>query len=55
MVVKASFKAHDGHISALSISPNDGKYLATGGSDHKLFIWDVTDLSKPSRSFDAKS
>lgn len=44
MLVKSSFKAHDGSITALSISPNDGKYLATGGSDNKLYIWDVTDL-----------
>ena len=55
MQVKASFKAHDGHIQAVSVSPNDGKYVATGGRDRKLNIWDVTDLSQPSRSFDAKS
>jgi len=36
-------KPHDGHVNYVSISPN-GKYLATGGRDKKLNLWDVTDL-----------
>lgn len=38
-------------MNTLSISPN-GKYLATGGKDKKLFIWDILNLTFPSREFD---
>jgi guanine nucleotide-binding protein subunit beta-2-like 1 protein len=38
----------------VSISPN-GKYIATGGKDKKLYIWDIKDLSHPSRDLDAGS
>ena len=50
--IRASFKAHDSYINALAISPN-GRYIATGGKDRNLVIWDVTDLSKPANVFDA--
>lgn len=52
--VKHTFKAHDANINGVSISPN-GKYIATGGKDKKLFIWDIKDLEHPSRDFDAGS
>jgi len=53
MQVKNSFKAHEGHVQSVSISPNDGKYIATGGRDKKLNIWEVNDLTAPSREFNA--
>jgi guanine nucleotide-binding protein subunit beta-2-like 1 protein len=52
--VRYTFKAHEGYISSVSISPN-GKYIATGGKDKKLYIWDILDLSNRSREFDANS
>lgn len=52
--IRFSFKAHQGNINALSISPNF-KYVATGGKDKTLNIWDVQDLSGPSRVCDAGS
>lgn len=50
--IYASFKAHEGNINSVSISPN-GKYLATGGKDKKLLIWDILDLSSSQRELDA--
>jgi len=41
-------------VNTLSISPN-GKYLATGGKDKKLFIWDILNFTFPSREFDTGS
>lgn len=52
--IRYSLKAHEGNINQVSISPN-GKYIATGGRDKKLLIWDILDLIQPSRSFDAGS
>lgn len=52
--IRYTFKAHEGTINALSISPN-GKYIATGGRDKKLNIWDVTEISNSSREMDAGS
>jgi len=52
--IRYTFKAHEGAINALSISPN-GKYIATGGRDKKLNIWDVTEISTISREVDAGS
>jgi len=52
--IRYSFKAHESNVNHLSISPN-GKYLATGGKDKKLFIWDILNLTYPSREFDAGS
>jgi len=48
----ASFKAHEDNANSVAISPN-GKYLATGGRDKRLLIWDIMDLSSTSREFDA--
>lgn len=52
MQIRESFKAHEGQISSLSISPH-GKNIATGGRDKKLLIWDINDLSAASREFNA--
>jgi guanine nucleotide-binding protein subunit beta-2-like 1 protein len=50
--VKYTFKAHEGMISSVSIAPN-GKYLATGGKDKKVYVWDIIELNNRSREFDA--
>lgn len=42
----ASIKAHDSYINALAISRN-GMYIATGGKDQIVKIWDYVDLKKP--------
>lgn len=52
--IRYTFKAHEGNINSVSISPN-GKYIATGGKDKKLEIWDILDLQHNSREFDAGS
>jgi guanine nucleotide-binding protein subunit beta-2-like 1 protein len=51
--IRYSFKAHKSNINALSISPNF-KYVATGGKDKTLNVWEVMDLRAPSRDFDAE-
>lgn len=50
--IRYSFKAHKGNINALSISPNF-KYVATGGKDKTLNVWEIMDLKAPSRNLDA--
>jgi len=52
--IKYSFKAHEGNINACAISPNP-KFVATGGKDKLLHIWDVTNLTEPSLTLDAGS
>jgi len=52
MQIRESIKSHEGQISSLSISPH-GKNIATGGRDKKLLIWDINDLTAPSREFNA--
>lgn len=52
-MIRNSFKAHSGTVNALAISPNF-RYIATGGKDKTIHIWDVNDLSNPSRTLDAK-
>lgn len=52
--IRYSFKAHQGNVNALSISPNF-KYVATGGKNKILNVWDVKDLAAPSRAIDVKS
>jgi len=49
--IRFSFKPHEGQINSVAISPN-GKYLATGGKDKKLQIWDIADLNEPIREID---
>ncbi len=43
--IRYSFKAHDGPINALAISPV-GQHIATGGKDNILKIWDIENLKK---------
>lgn len=52
--IRYSFKAHEGNVNFVSISPN-AKYIATGGRDKKIYVWDILDLSSPSRTFEAGS
>merc|ERR1719152_25947 len=42
----ASIKAHDSYINALAIARN-GMYIATGGKDQIVKIWDFVDLKQP--------
>lgn len=49
---KFSFKAHEGNINACAISPNP-RYVATGGKDKQLIVWDVSNLTAPNAQFDA--
>jgi WD40 repeat protein len=37
----AEFKGHQGPVYALAFSP-DGQWLATGGQDSSLRLWDLT-------------
>lgn len=50
----ASIKAHDSYISALAISRN-GMYIATGGNDQVVKIWDYLDLKQPSMEYKCES
>lgn len=52
--IRYSFKAHDSQINDLSISPN-GLFIATGGRDQKVKIWDITNLEAPVREFSTPS
>jgi guanine nucleotide-binding protein subunit beta-2-like 1 protein len=52
--IRHSFKAHTGNINTLSISPNF-KFIATGGKDKTLNVWEVMDLKAPTRQFEAGS
>lgn len=38
-----SIKEHESTINYVAISPN-GRYIATGGKDRKLHLWDVQDI-----------
>ena len=46
-------KAHYGCVNALAFSKN-GKYLASGGDDRRILIWDmaktISDAKKPNKS-----
>jgi len=44
--IKCSFKAHEGSVNQLTISPN-GAHIATGGRDHMVSVWDYTNMEKP--------
>jgi guanine nucleotide-binding protein subunit beta-2-like 1 protein len=48
-LVKYSLKAHNEHVNSLSIAPL-GTYIATGGKENTLKIWDLNDLSEENRS-----
>ena len=41
-------RGHDGTISALGFD-SEGRYLASGGEDRRLIIWDVTDAREAAR------
>jgi len=48
-LIKYSFKAHQEHINSLSIAPL-GNYIATGGKENTLKIWDLNDLREENRA-----
>ena len=48
--IKYKFKAHDEAINALSIAPT-GKYIATGGKDCRVNVWDIDSLKEATISF----
>lgn len=50
----ASIKAHDNYINALALSTN-GQYIATGGKDKTVKIWDFTNLKSPAQVYEAGS
>jgi len=47
-LIKYSFKAHNEHVNSLSIAPL-GNYIATGGKENVLKIWDTNDLNEENR------
>lgn len=50
----ASIQAHDAPIYALAINTN-GQYIATGGKDMQLKIWDLKNLRKPFKVYKTDS
>lgn len=50
--IRYQFKAHEGQIHAVAINPI-GEYIATGGKDKKLYLWNITDLKQPAFEYDA--
>ena len=52
--IRYSFKAHDGPINALAISPV-GQHIATGGKDNILKIWDIENLKKATLQYKTRS
>jgi guanine nucleotide-binding protein subunit beta-2-like 1 protein len=50
----ASIKAHDSYINALDISRN-GMYIATGGKDQVIKVWDYVDLKTPKTELKCES
>ncbi|MEO5378946.1 MAG: SUMF1/EgtB/PvdO family nonheme iron enzyme [Magnetococcus sp. DMHC-6] len=36
-----SFVAHDAAVTSVAFSPKDGRIALTGGSDHKVVLWDM--------------
>jgi guanine nucleotide-binding protein subunit beta-2-like 1 protein len=47
---KYSFKAHNEHINSVAIAPL-GSFIATGGKENVMKLWDLTDLSEEYRTF----
>lgn len=52
--IRYTFKAHEGAINSVSISPN-GRYVATGGRDKKVLVWDIFNLQKPVVSYESNA
>lgn len=52
--IRYSFRAHEGNINSASVSPNR-RYIATGGKDKYIYIWDLINLSDPIRSFESET
>lgn len=50
--IKDSFRAHDGNVNAVTISPR-GNFIVTGGKDKKVRVFDFSDVEKPAPSHDA--
>ena len=50
----ASIKAHENYINALALSTN-GQYIATGGKDKTVKIWNYTDLTAPTQEYKTES
>jgi len=50
----ASIKAHDSYINALDISRN-GLYIATGGKDQVVKMWEYHDLKQPYMEYKCES
>lgn len=50
----ASIKAHENYINALALSTN-GQYIATGGKDKTVKIWDYNDLKEPAQVYKTDS
>lgn len=48
---KHTIKAHDGRCEAIEFTP-DGKWIFTGGSDRKVFMWDA-ETGKKTLTFNA--
>jgi guanine nucleotide-binding protein subunit beta-2-like 1 protein len=48
-LIKYSWKAHHENINSLSIAPL-GTYIATGGKENVLKIWDINDLNEENRA-----
>jgi guanine nucleotide-binding protein subunit beta-2-like 1 protein len=53
-LIKYSFKAHETNINSLSIAPM-GAYIATGGKENCVKIWDLADLSQEARKLQTSS
>jgi len=52
--IRYSFKAHQDNINSLAIAPL-GTYIATGGKENTVKVWDLNDLSEEFRELKAGS
>lgn len=52
--IKDSFRAHDGSINALTVSPK-GNFIVTGGKDKKVRVFDFSDVDRIAPIHDAGS
>lgn len=50
----ASIKAHDNYINALALSTT-GQFIATGGKDKTVKIWNFNDLKEPTQVYKTES